>query len=139
MLSCAAGKSTTLSILTGLLDPDAGNAYLCGYSLRNELSSIFSVLGICPQQDHVYDDLSVRDHLLFYARLKGVKRSFESGLVQYIAMLTELDGDPLHKPASALSGGMRRRLSLGVSLIGNPRIWLLGPSSQAEMHAFAYD
>lgn len=122
-------KSTTLSILTGLLDPTSGDAYMCGFSLRDSMDSIFSILGICPQQDIVWDDLTIYSHLLFYARLKGVPSSWERALVQYIAELTELDGDPLHKPASALSGGMRRRLSLGISLIGNPRIWLLDEPS----------
>lgn len=66
---------------------------------------------------------------MFYARLKGVDRSWERGLVHYIAELTELDGDPLLKSASSLSGGMKRRLSLGISLIGNPRVWLLDEPS----------
>jgi len=124
-----AGKSTTLSILTGLLDATAGSAYLCGLDLTKEVDRVFRLLGICPQFDVVWDDLTVQEHLLFYARLKGIPKSFERTLVQHIAELTDLDGDPLLKPASALSGGMRRRLSLGISLIGNPSIWLLDEPS----------
>lgn len=103
------GKSTTLSILTGLLDATSGSAYLCGFDLQTKLDSVFSILGICPQFDQVWDSLTVYEHLLFYARLKGVASSWEKGLVQYIAELTELDGDPLNKPAESLSGGMKRR------------------------------
>ena len=77
----------------------------------------------------MWDDLSVEQHLFFYARLKGVPRRWEAGLVHYVAEMVELDGDPLLKPASSLSGGMKRRLSLGISLIGNPRIWLLDEPS----------
>ena len=74
----------------------------------------------------IWESLTPYQHLLFYARLKGVPSSFERGLVQHIAELVELDGDPFKKPASSLSGGMKRRLSLGISLIGNPQIWLSG-------------
>jgi energy-coupling factor transporter ATP-binding protein EcfA2 len=71
----------------------------------------------------------LQEHLQFYARLKGVPSQMMNGLVQYIAELTDLDGDPLRKAASSLSGGMKRRLSLGISLIGNPKIWLLDEPS----------
>ena len=105
---------------------------MCGYNLTTQLNHIFSILGICPQQDIVWSDLTIYSHLLFYARLKGVPSQWERSLVQYIAELIDLDGDPLHKPAGSLSGGMRRRLALGISLIGNPRIWLLDEPTSKE-------
>jgi len=55
-----AGKSTTLSILTGLLSATSGSAHLCGYDLEHNLDAVFSILGICPQFDTVWDDLTVQ-------------------------------------------------------------------------------
>jgi ABC-type uncharacterized transport system ATPase subunit len=53
-----AGKSTTLSMLTGLLDATSGSAFLCGFDINANRDSVFSILGICPQFDTVWDDLT---------------------------------------------------------------------------------
>jgi ABC-type multidrug transport system ATPase subunit len=93
---------------------------------RGERSQLHLHLpGICPQADRVWDDLTVQQHLTFYARLQGVDRKHESALVQLIACMVSLDGDSFGKPASTLSGGTRRRLAIAISLVGNPRVWLL--------------
>jgi ABC-type multidrug transport system ATPase subunit len=84
-----------------------------------------SVKGVCPQFDVVWDDLTVREHLLVFARLKGVEKAAEPAVIQQIAESVELDGDAFNQTASQLSGGMRRRLSIGISLIGRPKVWLL--------------
>ena len=97
--------------------------------MENELSEVYTVLGICPQTDRVWDDLTVQQTLTFYARLKGVDRQHERALVQRIAEMVSLDGDAFGKRASTLSGGTRRRLSIAISLIGNPQVWLLDEPS----------
>ena len=127
---CArAGKSTTLSILSGLYPPSSGRALIAGHDVESELSAVYTVLGICPQADRVWDELTVQQTLTFYARLKGVDRVHENALVQRIAEMVSLDGDAFGKRASTLSGGTRRRLSIAISLIGNPAVWLLDEPS----------
>lgn len=78
-------------------------------------------MGIVPQFNTVYPDLTVQEHLLFYARLKGTAVSEEKSVAQRMAAAIGLE-DAVHKRASELSGGMCRRLSLGIALVGSPRI-----------------
>ena len=119
------GKSTTLSILSGLYGPSSGRALIGGHDVENDLSAVYTQLGVCPQADRVWEDLTVRQHLVFYARLKGVDRKKERALVQKTAEMVTLDGDSFDKKAGTLSGGTRRRLAIAISLIGNPQVWLL--------------
>lgn len=107
-LSGLLGKSTTFSMLSGLLTSDSGIAHLAGYDCVTQRREIDNVVGICPQFDIVWDDLTVYQHLIFYARAKGAHRDAEEALVQAIAEMVDLDGDGFHRPASALSGGMKR-------------------------------
>ena len=67
----------------------------------------------------------MQQHLRLYARLKGVPLAKENGVVQRVASRIRLHGDAFGMPASSLSGGMRRRLSLGIALIGDPRVLML--------------
>ena len=80
---------------------------------------------MCPQFDTVWDDLTVREHLSFYARLKGVQERAIRAAVQQTAQKVDLDGDAFNMLATSLSGGMRRRLSLAIALIGAPKIVFL--------------
>jgi ATP-binding cassette, subfamily A (ABC1), member 3 len=71
-------------------------------------------MGVCPQFDTVFDTLTVKEHFIFYCRLKGVPSHMLRAEVQRIAEAVFLDGDALNMPSSTLSGGMRRRLSIGI-------------------------
>lgn len=119
-----AGKTTLISTLTGLYSPTSGKAVVAGYDLKNEMSKIYRHLGVCPQFDIQYEDLTAREHLLFYARLKGLKRSFEKSVVDYTLNQVNLlkSGNVRSKN---LSGGMRRRLSVAIATINNPDILIL--------------
>ena len=68
-----AGKTTAISMLCGLFEPSDGNAYVNGNSITNatELQAIHQTMGVCPQHDVLWSDLTAREHLLFYGRLKG--------------------------------------------------------------------
>lgn len=68
-----AGKSTLFNILAGITQPSSGNAYINGFCLRSEMSRIRESLGVCPQHDVLWPDLTVREHLQLYARLKAIK------------------------------------------------------------------
>lgn len=118
-----AGKTTTLSILSGLYAPSSGTAFVNGKDIRENLDIVRLSLGFCPQHDVLWDELTISEHLHFYARLKGVSRSQEAQLVQNAIKLVGLDG--IDKLSSELSGGMKRRLSIAISIVGDPSVVLL--------------
>lgn len=100
------------------MEPTAGEAIVGGKPATARAGGV----GFVPQFDVVYQDLTVRAHLLLYARLRGARREVIRGLVQHVAEMVDLDGDAFDQPARNLSGGMRRRLSLGLALVGNPGV-----------------
>ena len=67
-----AGKTTTMSMITGLYPPTSGTALVMGYDICENVSAAQQSLGICPQHDVLFDDLTVEEHLIFFCRLKGV-------------------------------------------------------------------
>ena len=116
-----AGKTTLISILTGLVKPDSGKAWIGGASILNELPKVYKSIGVCPQFDLFWEDLTVEEHLLFYLRLKGSKHDLPSEEEEVLRVCTDVElREHRHKLAKALSGGMKRRLSLAIALIGNP-------------------
>mmetsp|Transcript_12717 Transcript_12717/g.12847 ORF Transcript_12717/g.12847 Transcript_12717/m.12847 type:complete len:450 (+) Transcript_12717:1285-2634(+) len=119
-----AGKTTLISMLTGLYKPDGGNAWIGGFDIINELDQVQLVMGVCPQFDILWPELTVYEHLLFYARLKGIPPSDEHNRVQ-LAMKDVYLTQFKNLKTNELSGGMRRRLSVAISLVGNPKIVFL--------------
>jgi ABC-type branched-subunit amino acid transport system ATPase component len=120
-----AGKTTLINCLVGGVTPDGGRIAVAGLDPAVDLRGVQRVLGVCAQFDCVWDDLTVSEHLLLFARLKGVGAALQPAAVRQAASKVHLDGDPLHQPAALLSGGQRRRLSLGMALVGAPPIVLL--------------
>ncbi|KAJ3113665.1 ATP-binding cassette sub- A member 1 [Physocladia obscura] len=116
-----AGKSTTMSMLAGLTPPTAGDALICGLSVRTQMSQIRRMLGVCPQHDILFEDLTAKEHIELYAGLKGVPKYewtelFEERL-KAVRLWTVKD-----VRAGTYSGGMKRRLSLVIATIGNPKV-----------------
>eukprot|EP00828_Plagiopyla_frontata_P010922 TRINITY_DN1596_c0_g1_i2.p2 TRINITY_DN1596_c0_g1~~TRINITY_DN1596_c0_g1_i2.p2 ORF type:complete len:320 (-),score=35.73 TRINITY_DN1596_c0_g1_i2:34-993(-) len=68
-----AGKTTTISMLTGLLEPSSGTVSICGKNIQTEMDEIRQSLGVCPQHDILFDDLTVEEHFNLYCAFKGVK------------------------------------------------------------------
>jgi len=119
-----AGKTTTISLLTGLFPPTSGYALVGGYDITKEIDMVHLVIGLCPQFDVLWSDLTCKEHLLFYARLKGIHPTKEEAHVIHILREVGLY-EARHRHASNLSGGMRRRLSLAISFVGNSVITFL--------------
>jgi len=119
-----AGKSTTIGMLTGLFPPTGGDAIICGFSVRTQMPLIQRLIGICPQFDTLWPELTTLETLLFYTRLKGLAgaRAKESALASLASV--ELS-DAKDKRVRELSGGMRRRLSIAISLVGDPKVVFL--------------
>jgi ABC-type multidrug transport system ATPase subunit len=123
-----AGKSTTINMLCGLFGPTSGNAIVNGHRLSDSMGEIHKVMGVCPQDNVLWNDLTAAEHLKFYARLRGVK---PKDLKRAVG--TALASVNLHKWANVasgkFSGGMKRRLSVAIAIVGNPRIVYLDEPS----------
>ncbi|KAJ4706360.1 ABC transporter A family member 1-like [Melia azedarach] len=119
-----AGKSTTISMLVGLIPPTCGDALVFGKNIITEMDEIRTGLGVCPQHDILFPELTVREHLEMYAVLKGVKECLLENVVA--DMVDEVGlADKINIVVRALSGGMKRKLSLGIALIGNSKVVIL--------------
>ncbi|CAH1111719.1 unnamed protein product [Psylliodes chrysocephalus] len=121
-----AGKTTLFNILTGLTAPTSGTAYIFGNDVRdpNDMDRIRRMTGVCPQHDILFDNLSPREHLEFFAAVKGIHPS----LIEFEVMKTLRDIDLTDKANSSskhLSGGQKRKLSIGIAIIGDPKIIIL--------------
>ena len=123
-----AGKTTTIGMMTGLLNVTSGNAWILQNNISDpaQMQIVRKDLGICPQHDVLWPKLTVREHLWLFARLKGVPNDKVEAEVQQIANNTGLYGDGnIDKFPIQMSGGQRRKLSLGIALIGGSKIVFL--------------
>lgn len=117
-----AGKTSTISVLTGLFPPTSGDCYIYGHSIVNATNEARQSMGICPQHNVLFDGLTVTEHLAFFQKIKGLKPT-QSGLrlsAEEIGL-----GDYLRTTSAALSGGNKRKLSLAIALCGDPQFLLL--------------
>ncbi|XP_075680863.1 phospholipid-transporting ATPase ABCA3-like isoform X2 [Dermatophagoides pteronyssinus] len=119
-----AGKTTLMSILCGLIPSTSGSIYIGDSNSENDFDEIRKSLGVCPQFDVLFNHLTVQEHLWFYCKLKNID---DSKINDYIdKMIKMLDFvDKRHNQAHTLSGGMKRKLSVGIALIGDSKIVLL--------------
>jgi ABC-type multidrug transport system ATPase subunit len=119
-----AGKSTLIGVLTGLLHPDSGTANINSFDLRSDLFQIRRNLGYCPQFDLLWGELTAREHLTLFARLKGVSIDKLKDEVEERLNDVNLKDVGDHR-VDTFSGGMKRRLSVAISGIGNPGVIIL--------------
>lgn len=115
------GKSTVMNIATSVISPDSGDVYICGYRASNEESR--QNIGYCPQQNIIWEELTVKEHLTFYARMKG-SRQVISDAVREALELTGMDQKADMK-AGCLSGGEKRRLCMGIAVVGGSSVLFL--------------
>lgn len=119
-----AGKTTTINMLTGNLSITDGDAFIFGKSVKNDMDSIRPFLGVCPQHDILWDQLTGKEHLELFARIKGIANDKIQDEVR--ARLEDvLLVSSANMRSSAYSGGMLRRLSLAIALLGDPRLVFL--------------
>ncbi len=119
-----AGKTTTISILSGLLAPTAGSVTVDGRPMSPTAAAVKRTMGIVPQEIALYDELNARENLSFWGGLYGLSGSRLRGRVdQVLALigLTDRAGDRV----KTFSGGMKRRLNLGLGLVHEPTVLLL--------------
>lgn len=118
-----AGKSTAIKMLTGMIPPTSGTAIINGYDIQKELEKARESIGICPQHDILFDELTVGEHIAFYSRLKGLKQTAVQKEVNKYVHLLNLESK-IDAPSKSLSGGMKRKLSFGIALCGNSKVVL---------------
>jgi len=119
-----AGKSTTISMLAGLIQPSEGQIFVEGLEMQANMKRVKARLGLVPQELALYPTLSARDNLVFFGQIYGLRgKVLRQRIDQVLEMiqLTDRAGEPIQN----YSGGMKRRVNLGVGLLHQPDILFL--------------
>lgn len=119
-----AGKTTLLHILTTLLVPDTGSASVLGYDTTRRALEIRSRIGFMPQDFSLYHDLTVRENLLFFADIFGVRGEVREQRMREMLAFSQL-GPFVTRRAENLSGGMKQKLALACCLMHRPAVLFL--------------
>ena len=117
-----AGKTTLIKLIVGMDFPDEGSVHLLGEKMPN--LNILQQIGYMAQSDALYEALTGKENLMFFASLFKLDKTEKQKRIAYAAQLVNLTAD-LNKRVSAYSGGMKRRLSLAIALIQNPQVLIL--------------
>lgn len=118
-----AGKTTLLNVLSGLSFPSEGSATIYNYKLSEmgDREEIRGMVGICPQFNSHFEVLTVRENLKTFAEIKGIKSKEVEREVQNILELLDITNIQ-DTQAEKLSGGQKRKLSIGIAMLGNPQV-----------------
>jgi ABC-2 type transport system ATP-binding protein len=116
-----AGKTTTIRMLSTVLHPDSGHISVGGHALNTDADGIRSIIGVCPQELALYEDLTALDNMVFFGRMAGLNRKEAVDQAMSILKLIGLEERAKGK-ISKFSGGMKRRVNLAVSLMGHPEL-----------------
>ncbi|KAL1453664.1 hypothetical protein WDU94_009984 [Cyamophila willieti] len=121
-----AGKTTLFNILTGLTMPSSGTSYVYGYDVTDPdgMAMIRRMTGVCPQSDLLFLLLTPWEHLEFYAHLKGIPKSNRKHEINKTIQDVNLE-DRAQVLTKYLSGGQRRKLSVAIAILGDPKIIIL--------------
>jgi ABC-2 type transport system ATP-binding protein len=139
-----AGKTTTLRLLCGLLDPTEGEAWVAGHNVARELNAVKDQIGYMAQRFGLYGDLTVQENMDFYGDLFGIGRRDRETLSHELLAMTRME--PFRGRAAAkLSGGMKQKLALMCTLLHRPRVLFLDeptngvdPVSRRDFWAILY-
>ena len=133
-----AGKTTTINILSGLMPPDQGSVSIAGYDPAKEPNRAKQSIGVIPQEIALYDDLTARQNLIFWASLYGLPkkeiRQRAEVVLKRIGLLDRAD-QPLH----TFSGGMKRRVNIAAAILHRPALLFMdeptvGIDPQSRLH-----
>lgn len=140
-----AGKTTTMRLLCGLMDPTEGRAVVAGHDVTKELGAVKDQIGYMAQKFGLYGDLTVEENMNFYADLFGIVGKERVELSGRLLRMTRME--PFRKrPAAKLSGGMKQKLALMCTLLHKPRVLFLDeptngvdPVSRRDFWAILYE
>ena len=117
-----AGKSTVIKTTLGMEVADGGDARVLQTKMPNR--ELLGRIGYMAQDDALYESMTGRENLAFFGKMKGVVKSGLTAAIDHVASVVDLTDD-LDKRVSGYSGGMKRRLSLAIALLGNPELLIL--------------
>jgi ABC-2 type transport system ATP-binding protein len=139
-----AGKTTTLRILCGLMNPTEGSARVAGHDVQHESRAVKDQIGYMAQRFGLYGDLTVEENMFFYADLFGIVGADRRALTEQLLRMTRME--PFRgRQAGRLSGGMKQKLALMCTLLHKPQILFLDeptngvdPVSRRDFWAILY-
>ncbi len=120
-----AGKSTCISMISTILKPDSGAILFDGEDIVKNPAAIRSKMGLVPQDIALYETLTGLDNLRFWGKTYGVKKADLAARIRSVCEIIGFDSDMLAKRVSEYSGGMKRRLNIGVALLHRPSLVIL--------------
>ncbi len=135
-----AGKTTTIRMLSTVLAPDAGDVTIGAHSVLREADEVRKIIGVCPQELALYQELSARDNLVFFGRMAGLGGSQAKDAaaenLEFVGLL-----DRASYAVGKFSGGMKRRVNLAAALMSRPQLIFLdeptvGVDPQSRNHIF---
>lgn len=117
-----AGKSTVIKVALGMEVASGGNAAVLGTTMPNR--ELLGQIGYMAQTDALYETLTAQENLKFFGLMKGIKTADMNQAISHVAQVVDLTPD-LNKRVAGYSGGMKRRLSLAIALLGDPELLIL--------------
>ncbi len=119
-----AGKSTTISMISCLLAPTKGDVQVMGHSIRGKQINVKAAIGVVPQELALYEDLSARENLNFWGKMYGLRGAALKRRVNEVLDLIGLT-DRQKGRVGKFSGGMKRRMNIGIALLHRPQVLIL--------------
>ncbi|MBR2970763.1 MAG: ATP-binding cassette domain-containing protein [Clostridia bacterium] len=119
-----AGKTTTIKMLSCLTAPTSGDAFLMGYSVSKQAASVKSLIAVSPQETAVAPALTVQENLRLMCGVHGIGGDKQNAKIKELTNSLGLEG-VINRKAGKLSGGYKRRLSIAMALISEPKILFL--------------
>jgi ABC-2 type transport system ATP-binding protein len=116
-----AGKTTTISMISGLIEPTEGDALIGGFSITRQPLEAKRLMGFIPQEIALYPELSARQNLVFFGKMYGLGGKELQGRVDEVLDFIDLS-DRQHDRTDTFSGGMKRRVNIGVGLLHRPKL-----------------
>eukprot|EP00796_Vickermania_ingenoplastis_P002491 gene2492-biopygen2009 len=135
-----AGKTTTMNMMTGMIEADGGDCFIYGKSVTHDLDGARQEIGFCPQHNILWPSLTCREHLWYYASIKGLRGAERENAI--LRMLHGVDlADKADYRSSALSGGQKRKLSVAIAFVGESKLVFLdeptaGMDATARRHTW---
>lgn len=135
-----AGKTTTIRMLSTVLPPDEGNVSIAGHAFRDGTAPVRQHIGVCPQELALYPELSAVDNLVFFGRMTGLSRAWAKDRAAETLKRIGLS-DRGGNAVRTFSGGMKRRVNIGIALMSRPQLLFLdeptvGIDPQSRNHIF---
>ncbi len=117
-----AGKSTTLKMICGLLTPDKGTIKINHFDYEKDIQQIKYKLGFVPEETSIYEGMTIKDYLLFFGDLYGLKKKESEQKIYSLLGSLRLDSEHFNKPMGNLSKGMKRKVLIARSLMNDPEL-----------------